>query len=362
MRKLILLSMLLVLNACFDAGIEVTFDGAGVSASDISNGLTLHKLGTTQVAGSSDLVVNYSVTDDSGNTVSNASLNHQLTVTAIDGVPTSTPLTFTDWVQTSVLTSTDPTAMLANMDDSGSLGGTDPDDLRLDALNELVDSLRVTDQLALYRFSTNLTNNYELQHDFSSDKVSLKNAIAGNSSGMTPLWESSYKLYNTLNDDARFTTGFNKMMILFSDGQPTDDSEVNAVTSNTYQDDFLAQIDINSATSPKIPVFTVGFGSAFSQQCNFGFASGSQNVLQEIASKSGGSYVFVQSASDLTNVFAALGVASGSYVQKRIDFGTSGISAAASHCITLTVRINVSSSADPNFNAQTSTTVIFVGS
>lgn len=195
------------------------------------------------------------------------------------------------------------TAIGVIIDDSGSMGGTDPNMKRKDATIDFLNALGADDQVLLTDYGTTGEDLRDLlcasnkgtscsppKAAFSKDRAALvKAADLIEDAGGTPLYESCKQmvpLVDTIKDQRRG-------MLLLSDGEPN---------SMTNRDACHA-----AAKAAQIPVFTVGLGPAAEGDQ---FASPEAvKVLRELASDTGGSYASANDPAQLQQLFHNMGSA-----------------------------------------------------
>ena len=171
-----------------------------------------------------------------------------------------------------------PTAVLLTLDESGSMNSNQNYKKSRNAALAVINSLRSVDEVGLVTFSDNAIVRSPLTTNHQSVKVILQGL--GSPGGLTNLEDA----FNTSNNImAKSTTSYNRMVILFTDGQPSP----NPVTQ---EQNILNSI--GTATSNLIHYYTVGYGSSIPL-----------SLLQIIATKTGGKCYPVSNIDDLENLF-----------------------------------------------------------
>jgi hypothetical protein len=196
------------------------------------------------------------------------------------------------------------TAIGVIIDDSGSMGGTDPDMKRKDATIDFLNALGADDQVLLTDYGTtgddlrdlvcassaNAANCSPPKPSFTKDRAALiKAAALIEDAGGTPLYESCKQmvpLVDSIKDQRRG-------MLLLSDGEPS---------SMDGRDACHA-----AAKAAQIPVFTVGLGPA--AEGDPSASPDAVKVLRELASETGGSYASANDAAQLQQLFRNMGSA-----------------------------------------------------
>ncbi|MBI5094774.1 MAG: VWA domain-containing protein [Candidatus Hydrogenedentes bacterium] len=191
-----------------------------------------------------------------------------------------------------------PLAAALLFDGSGSLDSTDPHDVRIDAGKAFVDRLGAGDQAAVLEFQRpGLGFHYTTLHqDFTSDNVALKAAMdLLSDTGGTPLYESVSESL-TWFDAQKTTDVWQRVLVLFSDGQPNTD---------THRDEA-----IQKAKDLRIPIVTVGLGPAAVP------GSVAAEALHTLAGETRGLYVGTGTADGLANIYdsVAQGLAGAGYI------------------------------------------------
>ncbi len=160
------------------------------------------------------------------------------------------------------------------LDNSGSLGSSSFHEEKA-AAEAFIALLGASDQAAVYGF----TSAVDLVMDFTADKAALSAAIDGYpyKGGMTAFYDAVYQaLSNTSTRNGR------KAVVAMTDGEDN--------SSSHSQAQLIAY-----AQSLGIPVFTVGFGSADTQ------------VLEAIATQTGGRFYAAASSGNLQAILQAIG-------------------------------------------------------
>ena len=192
-----------------------------------------------------------------------------------------------------------PVDVVFVVDESGSMswGGPDGTDKYIGArraARDFVDDLNTsTDRAALVGFDNTGDARYirigsEEQY-FSSDHDAIKNAINDTRhSGGTAAFEGMRRA-NTLHDLAPRSDA-QKVIILLTDGANTD-SPNNPSYYGTSNADTATRNQAERAARNNVTVYTVGFGG------------GNTNMLEDVATTTGGQYRFASNSSELNTVF-----------------------------------------------------------
>ncbi len=201
-----------------------------------------------------------------------------------------------------------PNARLAaaiDVDSSGSMSDNDPNGLRKAAAKSFVDELGVDDELAIFDFGAGGTfptfSDTRVLLEFTADKAAAKQAIdlVTESDQGTPLFSSVIEVLDYVNKK-RPAGAYNRALTVLGDGE---DNE------GDYSDEACAK-----AVETGIPINTIGLGPAADQ--NPKASAEAVEVLQKLASCSGGAYTGVVDASGLQSAFTNFGTSarSGSIV------------------------------------------------
>lgn len=166
-----------------------------------------------------------------------------------------------------------PVDLVLVLDSSGSMAWTDPTDLRKDAAQLLVDTLRSGDRAAVVTFDLFA----QVLQGLTSDLVIVKDAIEqAGASGGTDIGEgvaAGLGLFNGAGVNSA------RLMILLSDGD------------GSYDPALTAQ-----AAAMGVKIYTVGLGDAANEL-----------LLADIADATGGAYYQVGQADHLAQVFSVIG-------------------------------------------------------
>lgn len=188
------------------------------------------------------------------------------------------------------------------IDDSGSMGGSDPNRKRKDATVSFLKTLGTEDKVLLtdYGLADDMLRDLVCVLDtkgncsppaataFTADKAKLIAATEGiEDGGGTPLYEACSAMTGLVGSISDQRRG----MLLLSDGQP-----------NT--DDAKAQC-LEGAKAAQIPVYTVGLGPAAEGDPNAD--ADAVKVLRELATETGGSYASANDPSQLDELFRNVG-------------------------------------------------------
>ena len=277
-------------NSDLDARVEkVVVVGTSVTSALYASG----ELGLTTVP-----------TDAAGEAVLDDKLKIDIRITSPAGLATT--------VGTTQCTAPDPSkknvAIGVIIDDSGSMGSSDPDDLRKAATVSFLNTLGPDDKVLLTDYGTTgdhlrdmlCTSKLAPGADdgacspptaaFSSDKAALVKATEQiESSGGTPLFESCVEMMPLVDSVKDGRRG----VLLLSDGSPNNDSKRDACHA--------------AAKAASIPVFTVGLGPAAEGDPNVD--PDAVKVLRELSTATGGSYASANDAAQLDSLFRNMGTA-----------------------------------------------------
>jgi Mg-chelatase subunit ChlD len=193
-----------------------------------------------------------------------------------------------------------PIVYALDMDSSGSMADSDPLRLIVPAGQKFIQitaDRRAGSEYGIFTFGQGGSRSFNdtlVLEDFTADTDAAEVAIEGVSAdGGTPLYESALEVLEHF-ETQRSGADWQRALVLFSDGEPN-----NGMVS--------AQQVISRALELQIPLYTMGLGPA-SQNSPDSRAS-AVAVMQELAYTTGGSYVAVTGADDLSQSFENLGVA-----------------------------------------------------
>lgn len=192
------------------------------------------------------------------------------------------------------------------IDDSGSMSGNDPKDLRKAATISFLDTLGAEDKVLLTDYGPSGSDLRDMlcaslpgasqdacsppKAAFSADKAALvKAAELIESSGGTPLYESCVQMMPLVDSVKEGRRG----VLLLSDGLPNSQSKRDACHA--------------AAKAAQIPVFTVGLGPAAEGDAKVD--QDAVKVLRELSTETGGSYASANDASQLDSLFRNMGTA-----------------------------------------------------
>ncbi|MBQ9227230.1 MAG: VWA domain-containing protein [Eubacterium sp.] len=164
------------------------------------------------------------------------------------------------------------------IDDSGSMYGNDPQELRYSEVNKLIDELDDSKRVAYYLFSDTVTPVFDFQYATAAGKEQMHAAIdnAYNDGGGTDI---NGALTMALEDvKSQAIPGRSMALVLLSDGE----------------DFFDTNPIIQECTKNNISVDCIGLGISM-------FSSG--KIMNELADGTGGNYYDIQSADQLVGVF-----------------------------------------------------------
>ena len=194
------------------------------------------------------------------------------------------------------------------IDDSGSMSGNDPNQMRKAATVSFLNTLGSEDRVLLTDYGTNGSHlrdmlcSSQLQPGapegscsppkpvFSADKAALVKATEQiEDAGGTPLFESCVEMMPLVDSVKDGRRG----VLLLSDGKPNSDSK---------RDECHA-----AAKAAQIPVFTVGLGPAAEGDPKVD--ADAVKVLRELADATGGSYASASDPAQLDSLFRNMGTA-----------------------------------------------------
>lgn len=164
------------------------------------------------------------------------------------------------------------------MDNSGSMGSSDPDNLRISQIDALIDELDSTKRIGYYAFGSDVDKAFDLQQVSDSAKKSMHEAIyKTQSDGGTNIENALVISFNDIKSklDPNRTTA----LILISDGE----------------DDFDVKPIINQCKSNNVLISCIGLGINV-------FDSG--KIMSQLADGTGGSFYDIQSADQIIGVFS----------------------------------------------------------
>lgn len=164
------------------------------------------------------------------------------------------------------------------MDNSGSMRSSDPDNLRISQIDELIDELDSSKRIGYYAFGTDVDKAFDLQQVNDNSKNLMHNAIYKTQSDGGTNIENA--LITALNDikpklDSNRTTA----LILISDGE----------------DDFEVQPIIDQCKKNNVLISCVGLGINILN---------SGKIMSQLADGTGGNFYDIQSADQIIGVFS----------------------------------------------------------
>lgn len=190
-----------------------------------------------------------------------------------------------------------PIAAALDIDNSGSMSSSDPQRIRRSASKLFWDAVlgaRSTNQVALADFGAGRTTgfaNTRLLEGWGRDTVRLVQRLDSMvASGGTPLYESAVELLRWV-DTTRAASGFDRVMVLMTDGQPNGDG---------LRDSAAAL-----ARARGITIHTVGLGEASDANPRSANAAAVLRV-RELAYRTGGVYAAANSAAALDTIFRTI--------------------------------------------------------
>jgi len=162
------------------------------------------------------------------------------------------------------------------IDRSSSMEGQPINDAKL-AASKFVELMQGNDKSAIVSFANEARTDYP----FSSDKDLLKDAISKiEANGYTVIFDALVHSVFLMSEDLE-----NRAIILLTDG--ADNS-----SEHTYQE------ALNALISCEVRVFTIGLG--------LNLNSPEENILKELANKTGGLYYYSPTSSDLEEIYKAI--------------------------------------------------------
>ncbi len=188
----------------------------------------------------------------------------------------------------------DPLAVALSIDASGSTAGTDPTDARLAGARTLVrvlDAEEVPFEAAVFRYPPT----GDLLQGFTSDLDSLDAAIARiGSGGGTPTYASLLRVLAYVEEE-KPATGFDRSVVLLSDGQPGD---------RRLRPEVCAR-----AVALDVPIYAIGLGPASDIDGN---QADAVEEMRAVAECTGAAYAGISPAdvdSSAARIFGNIGVA-----------------------------------------------------
>jgi hypothetical protein len=177
----------------------------------------------------------------------------------------------------------------AIVDDSGSMEVTDPDRLRVQAMNLLIDTLDPKTQLGAVEFGSGIEIP-GIVSEPAADTVFPPEAVGANAAAMRSALDGVIKADNGATD-------YNGAFAKSDADNPTADARIFLTDGGhdigTYNEGHLTH---------KVPTYVIGFGS--------GLASGEDQArLKKIAKDTGGKYFPAQDSSQLQSVMNSIGAA-----------------------------------------------------
>lgn len=189
------------------------------------------------------------------------------------------------------------------LDDSGSMGSSDPQRKRKDATVSFLNTLGAGDRVLLTDYGKTGNDLRDLlcvsqtggkcsppEPKFSSDKAALIKAaeLIANGGG-TPLYESCVQMAPLVDTQKDVRRG----VLLLSDGRPNSEAKRQACH--------------DAAKAAQIPVFTVGLGPAAEGDARADARA--VKVLRELSTETGGSYASANDPAQLDGLFQNMGAA-----------------------------------------------------
>ncbi|NJL28467.1 MAG: VWA domain-containing protein [Thermoanaerobaculia bacterium] len=189
------------------------------------------------------------------------------------------------------------------LDGSQSLGGSDIANMKT-AAKAYIDLLQAVDPVAVYHFGTNI----ELIRDYTTNRANAKAAVDAltNSLGRTSLYDAIVEAANH-----SLAIGGRRALLVMTDGMDNDSSA-------------SEQQAIAAAISAGLPVFTIGFGSV------------DEDVLERIATQTGGLFFLGASSADLAAILARIGTTLGqqyvlSWPTAQVNGGSQTVTIGVNH-------------------------------
>lgn len=188
------------------------------------------------------------------------------------------------------------------LDQSSSIYTSDPTGARLYSAKAFLDGLGTDDLVLLSAFANGngslipdkpLTL-YPPLRDAASiasapSYFSTLDSLAALVGGNTPLYAALDLMRQELADDTAIPVGMAKAVVMFTDGDDTDCADANACRTRRQQ-------AIDTANAEQVRVFTIGLSSGV----NF-------EALGELANKTGGAFLFADSAEQLIPLYGSVG-------------------------------------------------------
>jgi VWFA-related protein len=175
-----------------------------------------------------------------------------------------------------IVDSQEPIAIALVIDTSGSMADESKLDHAKKAASSFVDALGPADRMTIVNFSDQVT----VAQDYSTDRAALKSSIDGLAA------QGNTLLYDAVAQTAHRQAGQSerrKALILLTDGQDTKSAS-------------SLENSITAATSAGSPVYAIGLGSDVSK-----------DVLDQLASATGGQAVYLDDSSQLLGAFRSIG-------------------------------------------------------
>ena len=192
-----------------------------------------------------------------------------------------------------------PSSVIFALDDSGSMCESDPEDMRIQIIPEVLARYGDNVPYAVYSFSTG----YERIHDIDSAEELTTSLLY--SDGETEIFAVLDGILRDL--ESGELKAENPRIVLLSDGFPTDVYDVvgdsyNYDTQEEYEDAYYEAVDqvygslIERYQKKGITISTVGLGQADEQ------------MLRELAEETGGSYANAADVSELKEAMVTAGI------------------------------------------------------
>lgn len=238
----------------------------GVEAAGL--GVTVHQIDTSQFP---KVRAFASVANDQGVRIADLEQDPQAFELLEDGQPVAS------FQAEPIIASQEPVAVALAMDVSGSMNDEGKIDAAKQAASAFIDTMGAKDGAALISFASQV----KTVQPYTGDKGALKAGVAGLKA------EGATLLYDAIAEAAGVMGGVKeqrKVIILLTDGE-------DETSKKTNVDQAIA-----AARNAKAPVFAVGLGSGVKR-----------DVLDKIASQTGGQAVYVAKGDQLRQVFLNLG-------------------------------------------------------
>jgi Mg-chelatase subunit ChlD len=248
--------------------------------------------------------------DASGQAILSEDVEITAAVTAVEGANVTARASLASFATGSAMPTVDvvqtvaqgpgskPISSAIDIDDSGSMSWSDPNDLRADAAKafwEAVLGERPENRVALFDFGAGSTTGFSesrLLQEWTDDETALEAQLSNiYASGGTPLYESAYEVLGYI-DTTRAASQYSRVMLLLTDGEP-----------NGYG---LKDQTIARAKNAGITIHTVGLGPASDVADEYTRSDVAVATVRELAEQTGGVYASATDAAALSQIFSTL--------------------------------------------------------